>query len=112
MRIFPRSQFPPHSHTILAINCVHASNWFTHLHPTRQIDGQNDNSVLSVIYIDHQSIYILQVLQAAAAAAADAFEPGSFFVVAGIWMVLIALMRFAVPLVSSHQKLQNYSVNL
>ena len=58
MRIFPRSQFPPHSHTILAINCVHASNWFTHLHPTRQIDGQNDNSVPSVIYISIISRYI------------------------------------------------------
>ena len=27
--------FPPHYHTILAINCVHALNWFTHLQPTR-----------------------------------------------------------------------------
>ena len=26
--------FPPHFHTILPINCVHASNWFTHLQPT------------------------------------------------------------------------------
>ena len=25
------ANFPPHSHTILEINCVHASNWFTHL---------------------------------------------------------------------------------
>ena len=25
---------PSHCHTILAINCVHASNWFTHLQPT------------------------------------------------------------------------------
>ena len=25
------ANFPPHSHTILAISCVHASNWFTHL---------------------------------------------------------------------------------
>ena len=25
------ANFPPHYHTILAINCVHASNWFTHL---------------------------------------------------------------------------------
>ena len=41
--------FPPHSHTILAINCVHASNWFAHLQQTRQIDGQNDNSVLTVM---------------------------------------------------------------
>ena len=24
------ANFPPHYHTILAINCVHASNWFTH----------------------------------------------------------------------------------
>ena len=42
------ANFPPHSHTILAISCVHASNWFTHLQQTRQIDGQNDNSVLTV----------------------------------------------------------------
>ena len=35
--------FPQHYHTILAINCVHTSNWITHLHPTLQIDGQNDN---------------------------------------------------------------------
>ena len=42
------ANFPPHYHTILAINCVHASNWFTHLQWTRQIDGQNDNSVLTV----------------------------------------------------------------
>ena len=38
--------FPPHYHTISAINCVHASNWFTHLQPTWQSNGQNDNSVL------------------------------------------------------------------
>ena len=31
-------------------SCVHASNWFTHLQQTRQIDGQNDNSVLTVQY--------------------------------------------------------------
>ena len=44
---------PPHYHSILAINCVHASNWFTHLQPTWQIDGQNDNSVLTVyVYIE------------------------------------------------------------
>ena len=42
------ANFPPHYQTILAINCVHASNWFTHLQQTRQIDGQNDNSVLIV----------------------------------------------------------------
>ena len=42
------ANFPPHYHTILAVNCVHASNWFTHLQPTQQIDGQNDNSVLTV----------------------------------------------------------------
>ena len=42
------ANFPPHYHTILAINCVHASDWFTHLQRTRQIDGQNDNSVLTV----------------------------------------------------------------
>ena len=45
------ANFPLHYHTILAINCVHASNWFTHLQPTRQIDGQNDNFVPTVIYI-------------------------------------------------------------
>ena len=42
---FPASDY----HTILAINCVHAWNWFTHLQPTWQIDGQNDNSVLTVM---------------------------------------------------------------
>ena len=42
------ANFPQHYHTILAINCVHASDWFTHLQRTRQIDGQNDNSVLTV----------------------------------------------------------------
>ena len=26
---------------ILAINCVHASNWFTHLLPTRQTAGHS-----------------------------------------------------------------------
>ena len=36
------ANFPPHSYTILAISCVHALNWFTHLQQTRQIDGQND----------------------------------------------------------------------
>ena len=41
------ANFPPHYHTILAINCVHASNWFTHLQRTRQTDDQNDN-VLTV----------------------------------------------------------------
>ena len=35
--------------SILAINCVHASNWFTRLQPTRQTAGQKDNSVLTVI---------------------------------------------------------------
>ena len=43
------ANFPLHYHTILAINCVHASNSFIHLQPTRQIDGQNDNFVLTVI---------------------------------------------------------------
>ena len=38
------------SHTILTINCVHASNWFTHLQQTQQTDGQDDNSVLTVLY--------------------------------------------------------------
>ena len=42
------TNFPPHYHTILAINCVHASNWFTHLQQTRQIGGENDNSVLNM----------------------------------------------------------------
>ena len=35
------ANFPPHYHTILTINCVHASNWFTHLQLM-------DNSVLTV----------------------------------------------------------------
>ena len=43
------ANFPPHSHTILAINCVHASNWFTQLQQTQQTDGQRDNSVLTVM---------------------------------------------------------------
>ena len=42
------ANFPPHYHTILAINCVHASNRFTHLQQTQQTDGQSDNSVLTV----------------------------------------------------------------
>ena len=42
------ANFPPHYHTILAINCVHASNWFTHLQQIQQTDGQSDNSVLTV----------------------------------------------------------------
>ena len=33
------ANFPPHYNSILAINCVHASNWFTHLQQTQQIDG-------------------------------------------------------------------------
>ena len=37
-----------HYHTILAINSVRASNWFTHLQQMQQIDGQNDNSVFTV----------------------------------------------------------------
>ena len=45
----PASIIVAHYHSILAINCVHASNWFTHLQPTWQIDGQNDNSVLTVM---------------------------------------------------------------
>ena len=36
------ANFPPH-YTILAINCVHASNWFTHLQWTQQINAQNDS---------------------------------------------------------------------
>ena len=43
------ANFPPHYRTILAINCVHASNWFTHLQQTQQTDGQSDNSVLTVL---------------------------------------------------------------
>ena len=31
------ANFPPHYHTILAINCVHESNWFTHLQQTRSV---------------------------------------------------------------------------
>ena len=45
------ANFPPHYHTILAINSVHASNWFTHLQRTGRIDGQNDNSVLTVSHL-------------------------------------------------------------
>ena len=43
--------------TILTINCVHTSNWFTHASVTnRTINGQNDYSVLTVyIYIYIQS---------------------------------------------------------
>ena len=44
------ANFPPHYHIILAINCVHASNWFTHLQRPRQIDGQKDNSVLTEMH--------------------------------------------------------------
>ena len=52
MTIFSSANFPPHYRTILAINRVHAPNWFTELQPTQQIDSQNDNSVLTVrIYI-------------------------------------------------------------
>ena len=36
------ANFSPY-HTILAINCVHASNWFTHLQRTQQTDDQIDN---------------------------------------------------------------------
>ena len=49
------ANFPPHSHTILAISCVHASNWSTHLQQTWQID----NSVLTV-YVQHVHNYILR----------------------------------------------------
>ena len=42
------ANFSPHYHTILAINCVHASNWFTHLQQIQQTDGQSDNSDLTV----------------------------------------------------------------
>ena len=58
MTIFS-ANFPPHSHTILAINCVHASNWFTHL--TRQIDGQNDNSVLTVYNLMRNTTQLLRM---------------------------------------------------
>ena len=50
------ANFSPHYHTILTINCVYASNWFTHLQPTWQIDGQNDNSVLTVWERSHHSV--------------------------------------------------------
>ena len=50
------ANFPPHYNTILAITCVHASNWFTHLQQTRQIHGQNHNSVLTVYIYGSQSI--------------------------------------------------------
>ena len=44
MITFPHSQ-PTFLHIILAINCVYASNWFTHLQHASQTDGQNDNFV-------------------------------------------------------------------
>ena len=44
------ANFYPYYHTILAINCVHASNWFTHLQQTQQTDGQSENSFLTVHY--------------------------------------------------------------
>ena len=47
------ANFPLHYHTILAINCVHASNLFTHLQQTQQTDGQSDNSVLTVNALRH-----------------------------------------------------------
>jgi len=47
MTVFPHSQ-PTFLHIILAINCVYASSWFTHLQHASQIDGQNDNSVRTV----------------------------------------------------------------
>ena len=43
-------------HIILAINCVYASNWFTHLQPTLQIDGQNDNSVNTVAVVNNSPV--------------------------------------------------------
>ena len=49
MTIFS-ANIPPHYHTILAINCVHAANWSTHLSQTQQSDGQNDNSVLTLCF--------------------------------------------------------------
>ena len=54
------ANFPPHSNTILVISCVHASNWFTHLQQTRQIDGQNDNSVLTV-YVHYFSWHVMMI---------------------------------------------------
>ena len=54
---FPHSQ-PTFLHIIILswqlANCVHASNWFTYLQPTWQIDGQNDDFVLTVIYINNK----------------------------------------------------------
>ena len=67
------ANFPPHYHTILAINCVHTSNWFTHLQQTQQTDGQSDNSVLTVqcliiygryFYLVHRSMlgqYVMKI---------------------------------------------------
>ena len=54
------ANFPPHYHTILAINCVHASNWFTHLQQTQQTDDQNDNvlTVNSIVEV-HDFAHIL-----------------------------------------------------
>ena len=52
------ANFPPHYHTILAINCVHASNWCTHLQQTQQTDVQSDNSVFTVLELAEASIYI------------------------------------------------------
>ena len=54
------ANFPPHYHIILAISCVHASNWFTHLQQTQQTDGQSDNSVLTVqVGINTKTTYIV-----------------------------------------------------
>ena len=38
-------------HTVLAINCVHASNLFTHLQQAWQTDGHNDNSVFFTFFV-------------------------------------------------------------
>jgi len=51
------ANFPPRYHTILTINCVHASNWFIHLQPTWQIDGQNDNSLCSLDLLQNIHTY-------------------------------------------------------
>ena len=43
-------------HHDLEINCVRASNWFIHLQRTRQIDGQDDNSVL-IVHVELSCMY-------------------------------------------------------
>lgn len=46
------ANFPPDYHTILSVNCVQASTWFTHLQPTQESECQNDNScIIILLYI-------------------------------------------------------------